>query len=141
MKLWRRAAGLSRTPVREALRRLDAEGLVRMVPNQGATVTGWTESDIAEMFALRAVLESYAAERAATRLTEAQIDRIAELAEQTHDLARDPAARVSPGAGGGEQRAASDDCGGCGERAVGKHDRKRGGNAFGVAHAWGLFGR
>jgi len=91
------AIGVSRTPVREALRRLDAEGLVRVVPNQGAFVTGFTPSDIAQMFALRAVLESYACELATPRLTEAQIDRIAELADRTHSLAID---RPDPNASG-----------------------------------------
>jgi DNA-binding GntR family transcriptional regulator len=81
------AVGLSRTPVREALRRLDAEGLVRVVPNQGAYVTGWTWTDIDQMFELRTVLEAYAAELATNRLTDAQIDRIAVLAEETHRLA------------------------------------------------------
>jgi len=83
------AIGVSRTPVREALRRLDAEGLVRVVPNQGAYVTGFTVDDIAQMFALRAVLESYACELATPRLTDAQINRIAEFAEHTHSLAVD----------------------------------------------------
>ena len=83
------AAGVSRTPIREALRRLHAEGLVRMVPNQGATVVGWTASEIAQMFGLRAVLESYAAELATPLLTDAQIERIASLAEQTYTLAHD----------------------------------------------------
>jgi len=79
--------GVSRTPVREALRRLDAEGLVRVMPNLGAYVTGFTVADIAQIFALRAVLESYACELAVPRLSEAEIDRIAELAERTHLLA------------------------------------------------------
>ncbi len=83
------ASGVSRTPIREALRRLQAEGLVRMVPNQGATVTGWSAADIAQMFGLRVVLESHAAELATPCLTEAQIDRISQLAELTHELARD----------------------------------------------------
>jgi len=81
------AVGVSRTPVREALRRLHAEGLVRVVPNQGAYVTGWTSADIDQMFGLRTVLESYAAELATARLTEAQIDRIAILADETYSLA------------------------------------------------------
>jgi DNA-binding GntR family transcriptional regulator len=58
--------GVSRTPVREALRRLDAEGWLRVVPNQGAFAAEWTLADIEEIFDLRALLESHAAERAAT---------------------------------------------------------------------------
>jgi DNA-binding GntR family transcriptional regulator len=79
--------GVSRTPVREALRRLDAEGLVRVVPNQGAYVTGWTAADIDQMFELRTVLEAYATGLATDRLTDAQIDRIAVLADETYRLA------------------------------------------------------
>jgi len=61
--------GVSRTPVREALRRLDAEGWLRVVPNQGAFAADWSKADIEEIFDLRALLESHAAERAATAAT------------------------------------------------------------------------
>jgi DNA-binding GntR family transcriptional regulator len=57
--------GVSRTPVREALRRLDAEGWLRVVPNQGAFTQYWSPRDIEEVFDLRALLEAHAAERAA----------------------------------------------------------------------------
>jgi DNA-binding GntR family transcriptional regulator len=57
--------GVSRTPVREALRRLDAEGWLRVVPNQGAFAAEWSRADVEEIFDLRALLESHAAERAA----------------------------------------------------------------------------
>lgn len=58
--------GVSRTPVREALRRLDAEGWLRVVPNLGAFAAEWSPRDIEEIFDLRALLEAHAAERAAT---------------------------------------------------------------------------
>jgi DNA-binding GntR family transcriptional regulator len=57
--------GVSRTPVREALRRLDAEGWLRVVPNQGAFAAEWSYADIEEVYDLRAMLESHAAEHAA----------------------------------------------------------------------------
>ncbi|MCZ8132895.1 MAG: GntR family transcriptional regulator [Steroidobacteraceae bacterium] len=79
------AAGVSRTPVREALRRLHAEGLVDFTPNQGAVVTEWSTEDADEIFHLRAMLESYGAERAAVRATAAQIGELRALAEQQHD--------------------------------------------------------
>ena len=63
------AVGVSRTPVREALRRLDAEGLVEFTPNLGAVVTTWSEADSDEVFDLRAMLESYSARRATLRAT------------------------------------------------------------------------
>lgn len=81
------AVGVSRTPVREALRRLHSEGLVNFRTNYGAYVTGWTLGDLDEVFGLRAVLESYAAELAATALTPAQIEEIERRAEETYHLA------------------------------------------------------
>ena len=57
--------GMSRTPIREAVRRLDAEGWVRVLPNQGAFAAEWSNQDVAEIFNLRALLEPHAAERAA----------------------------------------------------------------------------
>ena len=82
--------------MREALRRLDAEGLVRVVPNQGAYVTGWTAADIDQMFELRTVLEAYATGLATDRLTDAQIDRIAVLADETYRLAVERAEGFRP---------------------------------------------
>jgi DNA-binding GntR family transcriptional regulator len=78
------AAGVSRTPAREALRRLQAEGFVRVVPNQGAIVTEWTEGDIEDIFELRAMLESYGAARAAQRITEAGVAELKRLAMEQH---------------------------------------------------------
>jgi DNA-binding GntR family transcriptional regulator len=75
------SVGVSRTPVREALRRLDAEGLVDFTPNLGAVVTTWNEADSDEVFDLRAMLESYGARRATTRATDGQIAELKRLAE------------------------------------------------------------
>ncbi len=61
------STGVSRTPVREALRRLQAEGLVTVIANQGALVTEWSPHDTDDVFELRALLEPYGAARAATR--------------------------------------------------------------------------
>ncbi len=68
--------GLSRTPVREALRLLAAEGVVELVHNRGARVTSWTPDDIDEAYRLRAVIEGYGAGLAARR---ADADCVAEL--------------------------------------------------------------
>lgn len=65
--------GLSRTPVREALRVLAAEGLVELVHNRGARVVRWTAEDIAETYRLRALLEGEAAALAARRATPEQV--------------------------------------------------------------------
>ena len=73
-------SGISRTPVREAMRRLHAEGLIQFIPNRGAFVTALDERDIAKIYDLRVVLEGYAAETAAREATDAQIDGLEALA-------------------------------------------------------------
>ena len=78
------AAGVSRTPAREALRRLHAEGLVEFTPNQGAVVTDWSSEDANEIFDLRSLLESHGASRAALLATPEQIAMLRTLAEQQH---------------------------------------------------------
>jgi DNA-binding GntR family transcriptional regulator len=57
--------GVSRTPIREALRKLQAQNLVDLVPNKGATVRVRTRRELLEVYALRAELEGFAAELAA----------------------------------------------------------------------------
>ncbi|NNN14518.1 MAG: GntR family transcriptional regulator [Acidimicrobiaceae bacterium] len=63
----------SRTPVREALRRLASQGLVDFVPNKGAKVATWRQADLLQIFILRANLEGYAARRAAVEITDESI--------------------------------------------------------------------
>lgn len=70
--------GVSRTPVRDALRRLEAELYVVRSDSQRTFVADWTHADVDEMFALRAMLEAHAAGRAATRLAPATLDALAE---------------------------------------------------------------
>src|SRR5512143_316988 len=69
--------GVSRTPVREALRRLGMEGFVVLVPHRGAHVVSWSHGDLEEIFGLRAVLEGYAARLAAQRATDEQVAALA----------------------------------------------------------------
>lgn len=66
--------GVSRTPVREALRRLALEYFVRIEPNRGAFVIDWSREDIMDMFEMRSMMEGLAARKAAERATSAQID-------------------------------------------------------------------
>jgi DNA-binding GntR family transcriptional regulator len=67
------ACGVSRTPVREALRRLETERFVRRNESQRTFVNQWSFEELEESFALRAMLEGHAASRAATRIGEAEI--------------------------------------------------------------------
>ena len=69
-------ANVSRTPVREALRRLSNEHFVKFVPNQGAFVASWQTDDVEVIFELRAMLEGYSAQRAATRVSPTQIEEL-----------------------------------------------------------------
>jgi DNA-binding GntR family transcriptional regulator len=93
------ASGISRTPVREAMRRLHAEGLIQFIPNRGAFVTRLEERDIAKIYDLRVVLEGYAAETAAREATDAQIDRLEVLAGEMVDA-------IAPASSSGVDRVA-----------------------------------
>ena len=62
--------GVSRTPVREALRQLELEGLVSIIPNKGAYVKGITAKDIYDIYVMRSYLEGLCARWAATRISD-----------------------------------------------------------------------
>lgn len=80
--------GVSRTPIRQALTRLEAEGLVEIAPNRGAMVCSFSIEDVWDIYDLRAVLEGYAARRAASRIGEEELSRLRALAGDMEDLAR-----------------------------------------------------
>jgi DNA-binding GntR family transcriptional regulator len=69
-------AGVSRTPVREAVRRLEDELLLVRSDTKRLFVADWSRDDIEEMFTLRQMLECHAAERAARRITRGQVARM-----------------------------------------------------------------
>ncbi len=75
-----REFGVSRTPVREAIRKLQARGIVELVPNRGALVRGPSARDVVEGFEVRAELEGLAAHIAATRIGEVDLGRLSEAA-------------------------------------------------------------
>jgi DNA-binding GntR family transcriptional regulator len=79
--------GTSRMPVREALRQLDAEGLVTIRPNRGAIVTTLTAAEVCELFEIRAALEALAARCALPHLTEEKLFDL-NLIRQRMDRAR-----------------------------------------------------
>lgn len=70
---------VSRTPVREALRRLELEGLVKIIPNKGAYVTGITEKDIKDIYMIRSLLEGLCARLATENITEEALDELEEI--------------------------------------------------------------
>ena len=71
--------GVSRTPIREALRKLELEGFIVMVPRKGAYVSDLSFKDIADVFEIRAALEGLAAGLAAERITEEELERMERL--------------------------------------------------------------
>ena len=70
--------GVSRTPVREALRQLELEGLVEIIPNKGARVTGITKKDIEDIYQIRYLLEGLSARWATDHVTEEQLEKMEE---------------------------------------------------------------
>ena len=73
---------VSTTPVREALRSLAAEGLVRLDSHRGAVVRSLTDDEVLEIFELRTVLEPVVLQRAIPRVTQQQLDDAAEIEAQ-----------------------------------------------------------
>jgi DNA-binding GntR family transcriptional regulator len=71
-----RDLGMSPTPIREALRLLQAEGLVEYEPHKGVVVASYAPADLDEIYSLRGVLEPLATERAAQLATGEELDRI-----------------------------------------------------------------
>ena len=74
--------GISRTPVREALRILSSDGLVEINKNRGARVAEWSEEELTNVFEVRIRLEGLAARKAAERATPEQIERLEHFAER-----------------------------------------------------------
>lgn len=73
--------GVSRTPVREALRQLETDGLVENILNRGAFVIGMTDQDYEDMFELRKAYEIQAVKWAIERITEEEMDKLEETFE------------------------------------------------------------
>lgn len=86
-----RISGVSRTPVREAVRRLENELLIVRSDSKRLFVADWSADDIDEMFILRGMLEGHAASRAARNITAQQLDELARVSDNL-----DAAVQASP---------------------------------------------
>ncbi len=71
--------GVSRTPVREALRQLELEGLIQIVPNKGAYVVGISAGDIRDIYMIRSRLEGLCARWACENITKEQLEELEEI--------------------------------------------------------------
>ncbi len=80
-------SGVSRTPVREALRRLALEYFVRIEPNRGAFVIDWSREDIGDMFEMRSMLEGLAARKAAVRSKKIHINQMIDIINKIDKIA------------------------------------------------------
>lgn len=75
--------GVSRTPVREAFKHLESEGLLELRPNRGAVVVGIGKTDIEDIYEIRSLLEGRAAERAALQADEESLKQLSEIIDLT----------------------------------------------------------
>ena len=82
---------ISRTPLREAIRQLQAEGLIKVVPNKGATVASYSRGDIKEIYRICAVLEGMAASLAVESVGQSEVDKMKGIQAkmETHELRED----------------------------------------------------
>lgn len=81
--------GISRTPIREAFRQLESEGYLTVIPRKGAVVTALSERDVEEFYAIKSVLEGYAARMAATNLSSKDMERLEAINDRLEQLAKD----------------------------------------------------
>lgn len=86
--------GVSRTPVRDALRELSALGVLDLIPHRGARIRDYTFTDIDHIYRARAHVEPAVVASAVPQLQEVHIDRLRRLSGRMHELARDPDARA-----------------------------------------------
>ncbi len=81
--------GISRTPIREAFRQLESEGYLTVIPRKGAVVTSLSERDVEEFYAIKSILEGYAASVAAEKLADKDIERLEGINDRLEKLARE----------------------------------------------------
>ncbi|OGT97514.1 MAG: GntR family transcriptional regulator [Geobacteraceae bacterium GWB2_52_12] len=79
--------GISRTPIREAFRQLESEGYLTVIPRRGAVVSEFSQKDVEEFYAIKSILEGYAARCACEKLTPKELDRLQAINDRLADLA------------------------------------------------------
>lgn len=82
--------GISRTPIREALKALEGEGLVRLHPHRGAVVARFAREELDHRYSIRAMLEGYAAELACAGDAAGMAAALARICDRTEELLDDP---------------------------------------------------
>jgi len=80
--------GISRTPIREAFRQLESEGYLTVIPRRGAVVSEFSEKDVEEFYAIKSILEGYAARRACDKLSPRDLDRLQSINNRLAELAQ-----------------------------------------------------
>jgi len=81
--------GISRTPIREAFRQLESEGYLQVIPRKGAVVASLSERDIEEFYAIKIILEGFAARMAAEKMTEKEIEKLEAINERLQQIAEE----------------------------------------------------
>ncbi|GAB7025801.1 GntR family transcriptional regulator [Geotalea toluenoxydans] len=79
--------GISRTPIREAFRQLESEGYLSVIPRKGAVVAAFSQRDVEEFYAIKSILEGYAARKACDNLTAKELDKLTAINQKLHHLA------------------------------------------------------
>jgi DNA-binding GntR family transcriptional regulator len=79
--------GISRTPIREAFRQLESEGYLSVVPRKGALVASFSAKDVEEFYAIKSILEGYAARKACVMLSTRDINKLEGINEKLREIA------------------------------------------------------
>jgi DNA-binding GntR family transcriptional regulator len=79
--------GISRTPIREAFRQLESEGYLTVIPRKGAVVTSFSQKDVEEFYAIKSILEGYAARRACENLSPKEVEKLEAINSKLQQLA------------------------------------------------------
>jgi DNA-binding GntR family transcriptional regulator len=80
--------GISRTPIREAFRQLESEGYLTVIPRRGAVVSELSPKDVEEFYAIKSIMEGYAARQACEKLSRKDLDKLQTINDKLAELAR-----------------------------------------------------